>query len=475
MMAIRRRLRSLLWRVPIEQEVHDELAHHIELRTQELIDRGMGPIEARAEAQRRVSQARVETELTRIGRARNASWARRDVIDELRQDITFAFRQCRMKPGFTLAAVVTLGLGIGATTAIFSVVHAVVLKPYAYVDPDRVLLAFSMWRGNRGSWSVGNFAYFRQRVTSVEEFAADYGASFNLGDHGEPERVFGGRTTWNYFKLFGIPPAYGRTFHQDEDQPGRNHVVILSHRLWHRRFGADPTIVGRSIRMNDEPYDVVGIMPPEMEQIGDEAELWTPVAFTPEQLAMYDEFYMTAYARQRKDVTQQQVRDEFVRIAQALAVDHPDLNRERSANVESMSAFLIGDYRLRLLILLAAVGLVLLIACGNVANLLLARAARSRELASVPRSARAGGSSGRCRRSLCSRCSAVSRPGDRLRSRQPCAWRRTACRACLRRYPARRCSGGAGSVFGSDACRPASGLDGDATNHPHRESRDGKG
>jgi putative ABC transport system permease protein len=382
MMALRQRLRSLLWRVPIEQEVHDELAHHVELRTRELIDRGMDPIEARAEADRRVSQARVEAELTRIGRARNASWARRDWVDELRQDVTFAFRQCRMRPGFTLAAVLTLGLGIGATTAIFSVVHAVVLKPYAYVDPDRVLLAFSMWRGNRGSWSVGNFDYFRQRLTSVEEFAADYGSSFNLGDHGEPERVFGGRTTWNYFQLFGIPPAYGRTFYQDDDQPGRNHVVILSDRLWRRRFGADPTIVGRSIRINNESYDVVGIMPPEMEQIGDDAELWIPAAFTPEQLAMYDESYLTAYARQRKDVTQQQVRDEFVRIAQVLAIDHPELNRERSANVESMSAFLIGDYRLRLLILLAAVALVLLIACGNVANLLLARlAARSRELA----------------------------------------------------------------------------------------------
>ena len=129
-------------------------------------------------------------------------------------------RQCRTKPGFTIAAVLTLALGIGATTAIFSVVHAVVLKPYAYVDPDRVLLAFSMWRGNRGIWSVGNFDYFRQRLTTVEDFAADTGTSFNLADDGEPERVFGGRVTWNYFTLFGIPPAHGRTFHADEDQPG---------------------------------------------------------------------------------------------------------------------------------------------------------------------------------------------------------------------------------------------------------------
>jgi len=381
-MTIRKRLRSLLWRVPIEQEVHEELAHHAELRMRDLIERGVDPEEARVLARMRLENGRVEAVLTQLGRQRNDSWARRDRIDELRQDLKFAWRQCRTRPGFTLAAVLTLGLGIGATTAIFSVVHAVVLKPYAYADPDRVLLAFSKWRGNRGSWSVGNFEYFRQRVTSVEEFAADVGTSFNLADNGEPERVFGGRVTWNIFNLYGIQPAYGRTFRADEDQPGRNRVVILSNRLWRRRFGGDPAMVGRSIRINNEPHDIVGIMPPAMDEIGDAAEAWVPIAFTPEQLAMYDEFYLTAYVRQRKDVTLPQVRDEFVRIAQSLATDHPDLNRERSADVELMSAFFVGDYRTRLFVLLAAVSLVLLIACGNVANLLLARlAARHRELA----------------------------------------------------------------------------------------------
>lgn len=381
-MSIRRRLRSLLWRVPIEQEVHEELAHHVELRTQELIARGIDPTTARQEAQTRMEKSRVEAELTRLGKQRNNSWARREWIDEFRQDLTFAWRQCRTRPGFTLAAVLTLGLGIGATTAIFSVVHAVVLKPYAYKDPDRVLLAFSVWRGNLGAWSVGNFDYFRQRVTSAEEFAADTGVSMNLADNGDPERIFGGRTTWNYHRLFGIQPAYGRLFTKEEDQPGHNKVVILSNRLWRRRFGADPSMVGRSIRINQEPHDVIGIMPPEMDQIGDAAEAWVPIAFTPEQLAMYDEFYLTAYVRQKKDLTQQQVRDEFVRIGQALAIDHPELNKERSADVRLMSSFFVGDYRTRLFILLAAVALVLLIACGNVANLLLARlAVRSRELA----------------------------------------------------------------------------------------------
>src|SRR5687768_619840 len=382
-MAIRRRLRSLLWRVPIEQEVREELTHHIGLRTRELIDRGMDPILAREEARRRVQNGRVEVQLTELGRQRNDAWARREWLDELRQDVSFALRQCRSYPGFTIAAVLTLAIGIGATTAIFSVVHAVVLKPYAYPEPDRVLLTFSLVRGNRGSWSVGNFNYFDERLTTTSAFAAAAGASLNLADEGQPpERVVGRRVTHDFFPLFGIAPAHGRTFTPDEDRPGHTNVVILSHRLWQRRFSGDRTIVGRSIRMNSERYDVIGIMPPEFDHIGDSAEAWLPIGFTPQQLAMFDEFYLDAYARIKPGVSIAQVNDEFVRVARELAVDQPDMNRERSAGVDLWSRFHVGDYRLRLFVLLAVVALVLLIACGNVANLLLARlAARSRELA----------------------------------------------------------------------------------------------
>ena len=127
---------------------------------------------------------------------------------------------------------------------------------------DRVLLAFSLWRGNRGSWSVGNFHYFDQRLTTTTRFAAAAPASFNLADGDEPERVAGRRVTHDFFPLFGIAPLHGRLFTPDEDQPGRTNVVILSYRLWQRRFHGDRAIVGRSIRMNGEPYDVIGIMPP---------------------------------------------------------------------------------------------------------------------------------------------------------------------------------------------------------------------
>ncbi len=381
-MAIRQRFRSLLWRVPVDQEVRDELAHHLELRTQELIARGLAPAEARAEAERRLEAGRVATELKRLGRDRNDAWARREWLDELRQDLSFAFRQCRSRPGFAIAAVLTLALGLGATTSIFSVVHAVVLKPYAYPDPDRVLITFSMFRGNRGSWSVGNYNYFNQRLTTTSHFAAAATASFNLADEGQAERVLGRRVTWTFFPLFGIQPAYGRTFTAAEDQPGKTTVVVLSDTLWRRRFNADRSLVGRTIRMNGESYDVVGVMPPEFEDIGDPSEAWIPIGFTPSQLAMFDEFYMTAYARMKPGVTLAQAGDEFARVAKTLSVDHPELNRDREAQVDRLSTVLIGDYRLRLFVLLAAVALVLIIACGNVANLLLARlAARSRELA----------------------------------------------------------------------------------------------
>ena len=379
-MSIRKRLRSLLWRVPVEQEVREELAHHRELRTRELIDQGWEPGRARDEVARRT--AGMEDTLMKLGADRNRHFARQDFLDELRQDVTFALRQCRQRPGFALAAVLTLALGIGATTAIFSVVHAVVLRPFAYTDPDRVLFVYTTFRGNMSSWSVGNFDYTRQRLTAFDHFAAMQFSSFNLADEGQPERIAGGRVTWDYFPVFGLPAAHGRTFTREEDRPGRANVAVLSDRLWRRRFDGDPAIVGRTIRMNAETYDVVGIMPPAFEQNGDGAEVWVPVAFTDERLAMYDESYLNVYGRRKAGVSLAQTKDDLSRVAALLAVDHPDFNRDRGADAQRLSDFLVGNYRLRLIVLLAAVALVLLIACANVANLLLARlAARGRELA----------------------------------------------------------------------------------------------
>jgi predicted permease len=380
-MQIRRRFRSPLWRVPIEQEVREEIAHHVDLRTQELVHRGVPPDEARAEAERRFGD-RVRTEMTRLGHERNRAWARRDWFTELAQDVRFAVRLTRTMPGFTAAAVLTLALGLGATTSIFSVLHAVVLAPFPYSDPERVLLVFTTSHGSPTNVSAGNFDYIRRRATTFEYLAAQQYDSFNLTGAGEPERLQGTRVTWDYFPVFGIPPLLGRTFVPDEDRPGRTGVVVLSEGLWRRRFGADPAIVGSQIRLNGLPHDVIGVMPSRFDaEVGAE-ELWLPIGFTPERLAMYDEHYLNLFGRRRADVTLAQVNDELSRVAASLAADHRQFSREWGAEAVELRSFVVGDYRRRLFVLLAAVTLVLLIACGNVANLMLARlAARSRELA----------------------------------------------------------------------------------------------
>ncbi len=234
-MSLQQRLRSVLWRVPIEEEVREELGHHLELRARELIDHGMDPVAARAVAERRLGDVhRLESQLAALGRRRDRPLARREWLDELAQDVRFALRQCRLHPGFTLAAVVTLALGIGATTAIFSVVHAVVLRPFPYGDPERVLLAYTTWRGSRGGTSVGNFDYFRQRVTTVEPLAASARSSFNLADEGnDPERVAGLAVTWTYFRVFEVAPHLGRVFTADDDRPGQSSG--RAHRIRHER------------------------------------------------------------------------------------------------------------------------------------------------------------------------------------------------------------------------------------------------
>ena len=383
-MKIRQRLRSILWRVPVEQEVREELAHHVELRTQELIARGMDAARARDEARRRFGNVeQMEARLAELGHRRNRAFAIQDWWDEFRQDVRFALRQARRQPGFTLAAILTLALGIGATTAIFSVVHAVVLRPLPVAHPDRLLFVYSSLRGQIGSYSAGNFDYVRQRVTTIDELAAVQFASFNLAEGAEPERVPGLRTTWNYFATWGVQPLTGRTYTRDEDQPGGAKVVVLSHRLWQRRFGGDSTIVGKQIRVNGEPHDVIGIMSSALDDIAwGGAELFVPIAFTAERLAMHDEHGYDVFGRQKADVTLEQTNAELERLGQQLAAEFPRDNAQRGAGAQQLSEFLVTSHRTRLVVLLAAVALVLVIACANVANLLLARlAARTRELA----------------------------------------------------------------------------------------------
>ncbi|HSC30033.1 MAG TPA: ABC transporter permease [Vicinamibacterales bacterium] len=379
-MGIRRRLRSVLWRVPVEEEVRQELSHHADLRTQELVERGWTPAAARSEAERRVRGA--EPILNRLGQERNRTLAMRELADEFRQDVAFALRQFLRRPGFTAAAVLTLALGIGGTTTIFSLVHAVMIRPFPFPDPDRVLFVYTTWRESMSSTSAGNYDYMRQRVTRLEHLAAASYVSFNLTDESTPERVLGMRVTWNYLPVFGIQPLLGRTFSPDEDRPGHDRVVVLSHRLWQRRFGADRSIPGRTVHLNGQPHDVVGVMPPSLDEIAGNEQLWVPAAFTAERLATHDEHYLELFGLRRADATLAQVNEELARLAEGLRRDHAEFNLERGAGARVYGEFHTASFRTRTAILLAAVVAVLLIACGNVANLLLASlASRSRELA----------------------------------------------------------------------------------------------
>ena len=372
------------WRPEVAEEVDEELTFHVEMRMRELVARGMAPAAARREAERPLGDlGRMHGTLHALGSERNHHLTRTQYFGELRQDIAFTLRQLLKNPGFTAVAVLTLALGIGATTAIFSAAYAVVLQPLPLRDPSRLLLVGELWEGRPQVMSVGNYVDTNAAVPDFEHGLAAFNyANYNLADDTSPERVVGARVTANYFDVLGVRPMLGRTFTAEEDQPGRDRLVVLSHRLWTRRFGASDGVIGRPLRMNGATYQIAGVMPGSFDLTADSEELWTPIAFTPQQRAEHDEHYLTIYGRLKPGVTRQRVQTRLDAVAMRLRHDFPKEDETVSfATVPFVEQF-VGDVRQRLLTLLAAVGLVLLIACGNVANLLLARgAARAREIA----------------------------------------------------------------------------------------------
>ena len=303
-------------------------------------------------------------------------------MGSLWQDLRYALRTLTKDKGFAAVAVLTLAVGIGATTAIFSVVNAVLLRPLAMEDPSHVVFVQETWRDIFPGVAVGNFADLKRQSTSFAELCASNDASFNLEARELPERVDGEIATANYFTTFGVQPIAGRVFTADEDKPGQPHVVVISERLWRTKLYADPSIVGQPMRINGLPTTVLGVMPRSFDPLLRSSDLWVPAAFSSEQLADHDNHYLNVMARLRPGTSQAQAQSELNVIAQRLQQQYPIDDQDRGFRLQPLVTALLGDQRLGLRMMLAAVGFLLLIACANIANLQLARSrTRQREIA----------------------------------------------------------------------------------------------
>jgi putative ABC transport system permease protein len=301
------------------------------------------------------------------------------------QDIRYGFRMLWKSPGFTLVTVFALALGIGANTAIFSVVNTVLLRPLPYPNGERIVF-IGEWVQQVPEMSVSypNFLDWRAQQQTMEQFAAFRSANYVLTGVGEPERLDGRQVSAGFFNVLGIAPALGRNFSPDEDRPGANPVALITHGFWQRRLGGDPSIINKTLQLSNETFTVIGVLPQTFEWQSP-VDVFVPIGLRADQSAMSNRgnhpgIYVLGLLKPNVSVAQ--ARTEIKAIAERLAQQYPDTNAGTSAVLDSLQDRAVEDIRPALLILLAAVGFVLLIACANVANLLLARAAsRSKEIA----------------------------------------------------------------------------------------------
>jgi putative ABC transport system permease protein len=375
---LRGRFRALFQKKKLDARMDDEMCSHIDMQTRENIEAGMKPEEARYAAMRQFGWVESIKETCR--EQRGVGW-----IEDFGQDIRYGARMLYKYPGFTAIAVLTLALGVGANTAIFSVVDAVLLRPLAYPDSGQLV-----WLCERGpDWSGGSMSYpnytdWRNQQSVFEKFGAYIGNNFTLTGLGEPVRLAAVLMSADVFEALGTQPQIGRVFREEEDKPGAAPVAVISHGLWQSRFGGDAGILNRTISLDGKLHTVLGVMPAGFE-FPNKVDVWVPVGpYSAQSVWQNRDNHpgLFGLARLKPGITLEKARANLEVIAVRLEQQYPESNKTRRVQIDRLLDNQVGNVRRALWILFGAVSFVLVIACANVANLLLARAAaREKEMA----------------------------------------------------------------------------------------------
>jgi predicted permease len=391
---LKRRLFGFPWRTrrDIDADVEAEIAFHLEARAEELVEEGVPPAEARARAEREFGDVEDARRYIRTqDRATEAARRRRDHMGDLRLDVLYALRRLRSSPAFAITAVLTLALGIGANAAIFSVVNGVLFRPLPFPEPGQL---YRVWSANRSenalhvpvsSPDVDDWRAQRRQIADVGGYwFADESSGVDLTGRGEPRRLSVAFVTAGFFDTFAVPALHGRLPREEElVRGGPDHVVMLAHGFWQRQFGGARDIVGQALILNGEPYEVLGVMPPDFRYPSERVDVYAPYSSVPDASIPHIRpvRILGVVARARAGVGEEAVRQELAAITGRLAQEYPENASYDGATVEPLHDVITGPVRAGLLVLLGAVAFVLLITCANIASLLLARATtRGREI-----------------------------------------------------------------------------------------------